>query len=213
MPDKKLFGSKQYKKSRLDCEDLDPDPSLQFDKWYKDALENEEKFPNAMTLSTVSADGKPSSRIVLLKGYDDSGLRFYTNSNSRKGVEIEGNPNGSLCFWWASLERQVRMEGRITLLSREETDNYFESRPDESKIGAWISDQSKVVESREVLEKKFSKFKKKYEGKKIPRPDFWKGYKLAPQVYEFWQGRDNRLHDRFRYSFKNTGWQIERLYP
>lgn len=207
------FGSKQYKKSTLDYADLDPDPHVQFDRWYRDALSDEENYPNAMILSTVAHDGKPSSRVVLLKGYDKRGLRFFTNSRSRKGTEINNNPFVSVCFWWPSLERQVRVEGSIDMLSGRETDEYFESRPEESKISAWISDQSKVVKNREKMEKQYSDFKKNYEGKFIPRPGFWNGYRLLPQTYEFWQGRENRLHDRFLYSIENDIWKIERLYP
>lgn len=213
MSEEKNFGSKQYEKSTLDYADLDPDPHVQFDKWYRDALRDEENYPNAMILSTVGHDGKPSSRVVLLKGYDKRGLRFFTNSGSRKGVEISNNPYVSVCFWWSFLERQVRVEGNIDMLSGRETDEYFESRPLESKISAWISDQSKVVENREKMEKQFSDFEKDFKGKSIPRPGFWNGYRLLPKIYEFWQGRENRLHDRFRYSIENNIWKIERLYP
>lgn len=208
------FGSKQYKLSELDLKDLNSDPFEQFDKWFNEANKANEKFPNAMVLSTANSTGFPTSRVVLLKGFDKNGFRFYTNSNSRKGKDIEANPKASLCFWWAFLERQVRIEGKIEFLSDSITNEYFESRPRESQIGAWVSDQSEVLESREILEEKFFQFKESNLGKKITRPLFWKGYKVNPSLFEFWQGRENRLHDRFRYLLINkTEWKIDRLYP
>lgn len=214
MSEDKKFSSKQYRLSKLDLSDLDRDPYVQFDRWYGEVLKSPEKFPNAMMLSTADSEGVPSSRIVLLKGYDNSGFVFYSNSQSKKGKEIEENPYGSLCFWWPRFERQLRIDGKVELLSKEITDEYFNSRPRESQISAWISDQSEVLKSREVLEDEFHKFKKNNEGEKIKRPDFWKGYKIIPTEFEFWQGRDNRLHDRFRYILNSKSeWKIDRLYP
>ena len=214
MSKNKFFGSKQYKLSELDLKDLSTDPYDQFDKWYAQVLDSNEKFPNAVLLSTADSKGVPSSRIVLLKGYDSSGFIFYTNSNSKKGKEIDENPYVSLCFWWPIFERQLRIDGKVEILSEDITDEYFESRPRESQIGAWISDQSEVLKSRKVMEDEFHKFEKDNEGKKIKRPDFWKGYKVIPIEFEFWQGRDNRLHDRFRYILESKSeWKINRLYP
>lgn len=214
MSKERFFHSKQYKLSKLDFNDLNPDPFLQFKKWYKEILDGGEKFPNSMVLSTANTDGYPSSRVVLLKGYDKKGFTFYTNSGSKKAVEISDNPFCSLCFWWPLLERQVRIEGNVFILSDTKTDRYFESRPIASQISAWISDQSQVLDSRETLENKFQKFEKAHSKKKIKRPEFWKGYNVVPTLFEFWQGRENRLHDRFRYLLtKNSKWKIDRLYP
>ncbi len=210
----KVLGSKQYKLSELDLKDLSSDPFTQFDRWFSEVLKSDEKFPNAMVLSTADSDGIPSSRIVLLKGYDESGYSFYTNCNSKKGREIASNPHVSLCFWWSLLEMQVRIDGKVELLSEKITDEYFKTRPRESQIGAWISDQSEVLDNRESLEKKFNDFEKKKKGEEISRPSFWNGYKVAPTLFEFWQGRDNRLHDRFRYLLIDSKkWKIDRLYP
>ncbi|MGH7884104.1 MAG: pyridoxamine 5'-phosphate oxidase [Thermodesulfobacteriota bacterium] len=214
MSEEKIFGSKQYKLSKLDFSDLNPDPFLQFKKWYGEILKSEEKFPNAMVLSTANKEGYPSSRIVLLKGYNKKSFRFYTNSNSKKASEITDNPLCSLCFWWSLLERQVRIEGNVVILPDTKTDKYFETRPRPSQIGAWISDQSMVLDSRETLENKFEEFEKAHAKKKIKRPEFWKGYGVVPTLFEFWQGRDSRLHDRFRYHLTNNSkWKIDRLYP
>lgn len=210
----KKFGSKQYKLAKLDLSDLDPDPYIQFDRWYDEVIKSGEKFPNAVMLSTANSKSVPSSRIVLLKGYDDSGFVFYTNSQSKKGKEIDENPYSSLCFWWPLFERQLRIDGKVEFLPQKITDEYFDSRPRESQIGAWVSDQSEILKSRDFLEEKFEKFKKEYSGRKIEKPDFWKGYKVVPTEFEFWQGRDNRLHDRFRYILNSKSeWKIDRLYP
>ena len=208
------FGKKQYLKSTLNLVDLNIDPYIQFDIWYKEILQFHIDYPNAMILSTANSKGIPSSRVVLLKGYDEKGFCFYTDSRSEKGRDLFQNPNASLCFWWPVNERQLRIDGEIELIVDDIVDDYFKSRPRGSQIAASISRQSKVVESREHLEKLYFDFESIHEGEDIERPDFWKGYLLKPNSFEFWQGRKNRLHDRFRYTVdENKSWKIERLYP
>jgi len=204
---------KQYKLMNLKKSDLHKDPIVQFQKWYKRVLQTKILFPNAFILSTSDKNGLPSSRVLLLKDLDDNGFKFYTNEYSRKGIDLKENPNASICFWWDKLERQVRIDGKVTLLKDKESDEYFATRPRESQLGAWASDQSTIIESRKIIEKNYKKYDKKFANTKIPRPDYWKGYKLRPNVFEFWQGRVNRLHDRFRYVKKNNLWSIERLAP
>lgn len=214
MANPKEFGKKQYLKSALDLKDLNPNPLIQFNNWYQEILESDIEFPNALILSTANSKGIPSSRVVLLKGYDEKGFCFYTDSRSYKGRDLDENPNASLCFWWPVYERQLRVDGRVVLMSAESIDEYFNSRPRGSQIAASVSKQSKVVESREYLEKIYADFEANHEGKDIQRPDFWKGYILEPESFEFWQGRNNRLHDRFKYSLTdNKKWRIDRLYP
>src|SRR5690606_14622303 len=170
--------------------------------------------PNNLTLATASADGFPSARTVLLKGYDARGFVFYTNQQSRKGRELAENPRASLVFWWDRLERQVVIQGTVTPVPDDEADDYFHSRPRGSQLGAWASRQSTVIESREVLERRLEELEKEYEGKEIPRPEYWGGYVVKPLSIEFWQGRPNRLHDRLRYRLSDDGaWIIERLSP
>ncbi len=193
--------------------DLHPDPLVQFKRWFEDAKNTTTKIPEAMTLSTANKEGIPSSRMILLKGVDDKGFIFYTNTNSRKGKEILENKYVSLCFWWEELERQVRVEGMVEMLPPSESDKYFSTRPRGSQIGAWASLQSEVIESRESLNKKFKEYEKKFEGKEIPRPPYWNGYRVIPLEIEFWQGREDRFHDRLRYRKKNDRWVIERLQP
>ena len=198
----------------MELKDLDPDPFIQFNKWYKEILESEIEFPNALILSTASSKGIPSSRVVLLKGYDKNGFCFYTDSRSDKGRDLDENPNASLCFWWPVYERQLRVDGRVVLMDDKSVDEYFNSRPRGSQIAASVSKQTEVVESREFLEKIYDSFEADNKGKDIERPNFWKGYILKPDSFEFWQGRDNRLHDRFKYSLTdNKKWRIDRLYP
>ena len=166
-----------------------------------------------MTLATADEKGRPSARIVLLKGFDDRGFVFYTNYNSRKGRELNENSNACLLFYWPAVARQVRIEGEVEVISAEESDRYFDSRPLGSKIGAWASEQSEPVENRERLEKLFEEYGEQF-GDNVPRPPHWGGYRLKPATIEFWQGRDNRLHDRLRYSLQDNGsWLIERLAP
>lgn len=214
MPEKKKFGAGQYVKLELGRSDLDPDPFSQFDAWYREVLDSEAGFPNAVTLSTAGAGGVPSSRVVLLKGCDYRGFSFYSNSLSRKGREIAENPFASLCFWWPEFERQVKVEGEVSFLPDAEADEYFASRPRRSRAAARVSRQSEVLQSRRLLEESYESLLLERKGKDIPRPDFWKGYVVEPERFEFWQGRENRLHDRFRYLRRpEGGWEISRLYP
>jgi pyridoxamine 5'-phosphate oxidase len=169
--------------------------------------------PNAMIVATATTDGRTSARTVLLKGYDERGFVFYTNYEGRKARELEANPMCALLFYWGELERQVRIEGRASRLSGEESDAYFLSRPRGSRIGAWASQQSRSVEDRSVLEERVRALEREYEGREIPRPPFWGGYRVEPEVIEFWQGRENRLHDRLVYRRDGEGWKIERLQP
>lgn len=201
-------------KLKLGRSDLDPDPFSQFDAWYREVLDSEAGFPNAVTLSTASAGGVPSSRVVLLKGCDARGFSFYSSSLSRKGREIAENPFASLCFWWPEFERQVKVEGEVSFLPDAEADEYFASRPRRSRAAARVSRQSEVLQSRRLLEESYESLMLERKGKDIPRPDFWKGYVVEPERFEFWQGRENRLHDRFRYLRRpEGGWEISRLYP
>jgi pyridoxamine 5'-phosphate oxidase len=205
---------KVYQLESLLEKDLDPDPMRQFANWWQQALESKIEEPNAMTLATCSASGRPSSRIVLLKGIENNGFVFFTNYLSRKGTEINDNPFVSLLFFWKELERQVRIEGKIIRVPAKESDEYFSSRPKESRIGAWSSPQSRVIESREILQKNVEKYNAQFAEGIIPRPEFWGGYQLQPDLIEFWQGRPGRLHDRLRYALaENNTWKIERLAP
>ncbi|NGP89981.1 pyridoxamine 5'-phosphate oxidase [Fodinibius halophilus] len=204
---------REYAGEELSKSAVDNDPIAQFEEWFEQALSADVLDANAMTLSTVSGDGQPSSRIVLLKGIVNNGFRFYTNYGSRKGQEMEENPLASLCFYWAQLSRQVRIEGKVERLSRETSESYFQQRPRLSKIGAWASKQSNEVSSREELESKFEELKKRFDGQDVPLPDFWGGYLLVPHRIEFWQGRPGRLHDRVCYKKEAEEWQISRLAP
>ncbi|MEP7146075.1 MAG: pyridoxamine 5'-phosphate oxidase [bacterium] len=200
--------------NNLSEKDILPDPVKQFEKWFGDALALDEHEANAMFLATSAKDAKPSLRTVLLKGYDESGFIFFTNYSSRKGSELEENPNASILFFWKELGRQIRIEGTVTKVSREVSDAYFHSRPLDSQIAALSSAQSNVIESREALDSKFSELKEKYKDGKIPLPENWGGYRLIPERMEFWQGRQNRLHDRILYSKEKNGvWKINRLAP
>jgi len=181
--------------------------------WIEDARRAGIFLPERVNLATATKDGIPSARMMLHKGVDDRGFLFYTNYESRKGRELEENPNAALTFHWSVLERQIRVEGTVEKLSQEESEAYFSSRPRGSRIGAWASDQSRAVESREQLEQRFREYDKKYPGENIPLPHFWGGWRLEPQRIEFWQGRLDRLHDRIRYDRKGDGWEITRLNP
>jgi pyridoxamine 5'-phosphate oxidase len=202
-----------YTKGSLDVKDVSTSPLEQFQCWFDEAIASQLLEPNAMLVSTVSTDGKPSSRIVLLKGLDN-GFKFYTNYLSRKGTELIENPNGCITFFWGELERQVRIEGIIEKVSAEDSDTYFQSRPRASQIGAWVSNQSMVIENREVLEAREKHLIEKFGDAPIPRPPHWGGYRLVPSYIEFWQGRPSRLHDRISYTLQEgENWNIERLSP
>ena len=202
-----------FAKLALDNKDVSADPVIQFEKWFKEAVDAKVNEPNAMTVATADTEGTPSARILLLRNFNEQGFVFYTNYNSRKGVEILNNPYASLLFFWPELERQVRIEGVLSKQSAEESDRYFNSRPRESKLGAWTSSQSKVISSRAVLDEEYEKISKKYPGEDVPRPSFWGGYVLKLSTIEFWQGRPSRLHDRLLYTLENSEWKIERLAP
>lgn len=202
-----------FAKQSLDEKDVNQDAVLQFEKWFKEAVDSKVLEPNTMTLATATAEGKPSARIVLLRNFNENGFVFYTNYVSRKGNEILENPNCALLFFWPELERQVRIEGVLSKQTSEESDMYFNSRPRTSKLGAWTSAQSKVIESRKVLDEEYEKLSVKYPDEQVPRPPHWGGYILKPSVIEFWQGRPSRLHDRILYTQENNAWKIERLAP
>ncbi|WP_068467432.1 pyridoxamine 5'-phosphate oxidase [Candidatus Protochlamydia phocaeensis] len=201
-----------YQLRSLDLPDLDPDPIKQFEQWFQEALHAHVLEPNAMTLATASLQAAPSCRTMLLKAID-TGFIFFTNYESRKGRELDENPQASLGFLWKELERQVIIEGCAEKLSRQESERYFLSRPRGSQLGAWASHQSQVIPSRSALEEAFEHVNKEYEGKIIPLPPYWGGYRLLPKRFEFWQGRHNRLHDRLSYKLINQIWTIERLAP
>lgn len=202
----------QYDKGVLIENNLHENPLMQFEIWMQEAISANVPEPNAMDLSTVS-NGKPSSRIVLLKGVDTKGFVFYTNYESKKGLEMNENPNVCLNFFWVSLARQVRIEGIVEKVTPEESDEYFRSRPRESQIGAWASAQSSVLKSRSILDENVANLESEYEGKLISRPLHWGGFRVIPERLEFWQGRPNRLHDRFLYEDSPAGWMVFRLSP
>lgn len=204
---------KEYTYSQLEIDNLDINPIVQFRYWLNDALKANVTEPTAMVLSTVGIEGIPSSRVVLLKNLDLDGFTFFSNYESRKGIQIAQNPNASLLFFWPQIERQVRIEGRVAKLPRHISDEYFQSRPEGSKIGAWASPQSRIVPSREYLDNLQKDYIQLFKSKMFERPENWGGYKLFPQTIEFWQGRENRLHDRFEYKMNGSFWEIYRLAP
>lgn len=197
----------------LDENDVLPDPYAQFEVWFQEAVESKALEPNAMNLSTVGKDMKPSSRTVLLKQVKAEGFIFFTNYESRKARQIEENPYGALTFVWNELERQIRIEGLIKKISPKDSDAYFERRPQASKLGAWASPQSGWIPNRKYLEDLMKEFENEFKDKEVKRPDNWGGYVLKPDLIEFWQGRPNRLHDRIQYTLKRGLWNIERLAP
>jgi pyridoxamine 5'-phosphate oxidase len=204
----------EYTRNGLTKKDLALDPFEQFETWFQQASEAELSEPNAMSLATVSGKGEPSIRTVLLKYFDKKGFVFFTNYESRKAQQIEENPHVALLFLWLPLERQVKIQGTASKISTAESLNYFTSRPRGSQLGAWCSAQSSVISSRKLLEMKFEELKYKFQHGEIPLPSFWGGYRVTPKQFEFWQGRPNRLHDRFSYTLTNEAtWDIHRLAP
>jgi pyridoxamine 5'-phosphate oxidase len=194
--------------------DLDADPIKQFDKWFAAAIKAEIRDANAMALATATPDGKPSVRIVLLKTFDEAGFVFFTNYTSTKGRELEENPRAALVLYWMEVERQIRIDGTVEKIPREESEEYFHTRPVGAQIGAWASQQSEVIDARRVLDARLAEMTQRFAGGEIPLPPHWGGYRLKPQTIEFWQGRTNRLHDRLRYTRDESGsWLIERLAP
>jgi len=209
-----LFAMRnEYMSKGLEREDLDANPIKQFELWFNQALEAKLIELNAMSLATVGEEGLPSIRSVLLKSYDEEGFIFFSNYNSKKALHIDQNPNVALHFAWLGLERQVKIEGVATKISKSASLKYFLSRPKGSQIGAWVSHQSQIISSRSLLEAKFEEIKKKFVEGKIPFPDFWGGYIVKPLVVEFWQGGKDRLHDRFEYRLNQNHWEIYRLAP
>jgi len=204
---------KEYGKSKLDRNDLADNPFEQFLKWIDEALESAIEEPHAMILSTSGFNNWPSSRIVLLKDCTNKGFTFFTNCNSKKGRQLVENPYASLLFPWHQMERQVRIEGKVTKLSAEESDAYFDTRPEGSKLAAWVSPQSEEITSRDFLDLKINEIASKFKNQPIPRPIYWGGFILVPDLFEFWQGRENRLHDRFEYAMEGGNWKIRRLAP
>ena len=198
----------------LEREDLEEDPIIQFEHWFREACDSGRKDPNAMSLATVDAEGRPAARTVLLKYFDSKGFVFFTNFESKKAAHIEHNPNVSLLLFWRELGRQVSIRGTAERISTAETLKYFATRPRGSQVGAWVSAQSSVISSRSLLETKFAEIKRKFANKEVPLPSFWGGYRVQPLEIEFWQGRLNRLHDRFLYTRQHDdSWNVDRLAP
>jgi pyridoxamine 5'-phosphate oxidase len=204
---------REYTREGLAEADVDADPVVQFGRWFEQATQAGLLEPSAMTLATATPDGRPSARMVLLRGFDERGFCFYTNYQSRKAAELAANPRAALVFWWDALERQVRIEGRVEPTSRAESEAYFASRPPGSQLSAAASPQSRVIDDRATLERRVAELAASHQDGQVPLPDFWGGYRLTPEVIEFWQGRPNRLHDRLRYRRAGDAWVIERLAP
>jgi pyridoxamine 5'-phosphate oxidase len=202
----------QYPVEPLLESDVDADPLVQFGRWFDDARAVV-RLPEAVALATVGDDGRPSLRMVLLRGWDDGGFTFHTDYGSRKAGELMANPVGALLLHWDALGRQIRIEGPVEKATAEESDRYFESRPRDRQLAAHASDQSRPIESRERLDQRVDEVTTEYEGQMVPRPESWGGFRLRPESYEFWQGRDDRLHDRLRYTRDGDSWSIERLQP
>lgn len=205
---------KEYSQAALDAKSVSQDPISQFTKWFEEAATAKVPEPNAMNLATVNENGRPASRIVLLKGIENYKFVFYTNYQSRKGKELDQNPACALTFFWPALERQVRIEGAATRIDEKRSEKYFQSRPRGSQVGAWASPQSSVISDRSLLEERAKQIEAKYTGEEsLPKPNQWGGYEIDPLMIEFWQGRPSRLHDRILYTKDESGWKINRLAP
>ena len=203
----------QYTKDSLSEDNSEASPFLQFEKWLSEAITSKIMEPHAMTLSTVDKAGKPSSRIMLLREFGESGFGFYTNYTSKKGEDMFENPNVCLNFFWPEMQRQIRIEGKVTKQSEAVSEAYFKSRPLESKVGAWTSNQSKIIASRKVLDDTFAELMKKYSDENVPKPNHWGGFVLLPEYFEFWQGGAHRLHDRITYLLHGGNWNKQRVSP
>ncbi len=197
----------------LERDQLDPDPFMQFERWFEEACKDVDVEPNAMALATVDDAGAPAVRMVLLKFYDQNGFVFFTNLESRKALHIDANPEVALLFWWPGLERQIEINGTAERISNVEATRYFMTRPRGAQLGAWASPQSHVLTSRKALEMKLQEMKQKFANREVPLPSFWGGYRVVPKAIEFWQGQPERLHDRFQYVREGDGWRIQRLAP
>ncbi|MBA3961340.1 MAG: pyridoxamine 5'-phosphate oxidase [Chthoniobacterales bacterium] len=204
---------REYETDGLRRADLHPDPIAQFSVWFSAAIEAALPDVNAVTLATATTDGRPSARVVLLKGFDQRGFVFFTNYHSQKGRELEANPQAAFAIYWVQLERQIRVSGRVEKTSRAESGAYFHSRPRGSQLGAWVSHQSEPIDARQILEGRLAEMEERYAQTPIELPPHWGGYRLLPNEIEFWQGRANRLHDRFRYTRADAGWTLDRLAP
>jgi pyridoxamine 5'-phosphate oxidase len=204
---------REYARARLDESTVSADPLTEFARWFEEAVQAKVMEPNAMTLATATPDGNPSARIVLLKGFDERGFVFFTDYRSQKGAELERNPAAALVFYWPELERQVRITGRASVVGREESEAYFQTRPRASRISAWVSHQSQPIRNRKELDERVPEIDGLYPGEDVPLPPYWGGFRLAPLAIEFWQGRTSRLHDRIRYVRESQKWKIERLSP
>ncbi len=205
---------REYLYSSLNEADMKCDPLEQFDEWLQQATREGIDLPNAMVLATVSREGMPTARYVLLKGFSEKGFVFYSNAASIKGQQLQGNPKAALVFYWSKMDRQVRIEGPVVTVSGKEADEYFRTRPYESRLGAWVAPQSSIIESREFMEDRLQELKDEFPDDEVPRPENWVGYSVVPEVIEFWQGRENRLHDRIVYRRgDNNVWSMQRLAP
>ncbi|WP_417329659.1 pyridoxamine 5'-phosphate oxidase [Halomonas cupida] len=204
---------RDYEGGSLDESRVPADPLTMFDEWFALARDTDPDDANAMTLATVDSQGFPHARVVLLKGFDQRGMVFFTNYNSHKGSELANVPQAALTFWWPQLARQVRIEGSVEQVSEAESDEYFASRPRGSQLGAWIATQSVVIPDRNWIEERQQRFEQAYEGQEIPRPVHWGGYRVKPEMIEFWQGQPSRLHDRVRYQLRDRNWEVVRLAP